>query len=129
MTTVTDAAQRPPSENPFFGMSDEELIQTTLGDIDMAFAEATANTPSKRKVEGTTNTTNFDWRKEMDCIGKIRDQGSCGSCWSFGTTEFLTDRFELANDCQFKEVLSPQYMVSCWDGDFGFSGCHGAITL
>ena len=51
-----------PSENPFFGKTDEELIATTLGDVDLAFAEATANTESKRKVEGTTNLANYDWR-------------------------------------------------------------------
>ena len=118
-----------PSQSRFFGKSDEELM-AALGDRNFAFAEATANTESKRLVVGTTNTTNFDWREEKPCaVGAVRDQGSCGSCWSFGTTEFLTDRFEIATDCTFGEVLSPQYMVSCWYGEPGFGGCAGAITL
>ena len=57
------------------------------------------------------NSKNFDartrWGKK---IHPIRDQGKCGSCWAFGATEVLSDRFAISAHTDV--ILSPQYMVS-----------------
>jgi len=35
----------------------------------------------------------FDWRlKDPKCIHEVRNQGNCGSCWSFATSGMLADR-------------------------------------
>ena len=66
--------------------------------------------------------TNFDPRSEKfnSCIHPVRDQAQCGSCWAFGSSEALSDRFCIAG----KDVgaLSPQDLVSC---DYNNYGCDG----
>jgi len=67
---------------------------------------------------------NFDWRAVSDCVHPIRDQQRCGSCWAFGATEALSDRFCIASKGAVDVVLSPQDMVSCDNWDLG---CNGGI--
>lgn len=67
--------------------------------------------------------TEFDWRKQdSTCVHSIRDQGQCGSCWAFGATEALSDRFCIKSKHSFNQILSPQYLVSC---DHSNLGCQG----
>ena len=54
-------------------------------------------------------------------IHPIRDQQSCGSCWAFGASEALTDRFAIKG-LDVKIILSPEDMVSC---DTSNLGCNG----
>ena len=53
-------------------------------------------------------------------IHNIRDQGRCGSCWAFGATEAVSDRFNIQLDMDV--VLSPQELVSCDGGNYGCNG-------
>jgi cathepsin B len=63
----------------------------------------------------------FDSRtKWPTCVHPIRDQASCGSCWAFGASEALSDRFCIAGGVN--TVLSPQDMVSCDSSDMGCNG-------
>lgn len=51
-----------------------------------------------------------------------RQQGECGSCWAFATTNVLADRISIKTNGRLKQNLSEQYMLSCnSDG----SGCGG----
>lgn len=70
--------------------------------------------------------TFFDARKQWPgCVGAILDQGQCGSCWAFGATESLSDRFCIQSKNKTRVTLSPQSLVSCdWEGNFG---CDGGI--
>lgn len=59
-------------------------------------------------------------------IGHVRDQGDCGSCWAFASTEALNDRFCIKTDGQRPEMLSPQHTTSCCDLLHCLSfGCNG----
>jgi len=67
--------------------------------------------------------TTFDARTEWPgCIGAIRDQGHCGSCWAFGAVEALSDRFCIQSKAQTKVVLAAQDPTSC---DTSNAGCNG----
>jgi cathepsin B len=66
---------------------------------------------------------NFDSRKIWpDCLGEVRDQVSCGSCWAFSASDVLSDRFCIASSSKNKTILSPQDMISC---DKSNNGCEG----
>lgn len=64
---------------------------------------------------------NFDPRKEKfsKCIHPILNQGHCGSCWAFGSSEVLSDRFCINGK---DLVLSPQDLTSCDRYDHGCQG-------
>lgn len=105
-------------ENPFKNHSLEE-IQKLMGAKGL-------NTESLYTFESSDLSDlpkEFDSRKEWpNCIHKIRNQKHCGSCWAFGATEVLSDRFCIATNQSENIVLSPQDLVEC---DFTNHGCNG----
>jgi len=58
------------------------------------------------------------------CVGAIRNQGNCGSCWAFSAVETLADRFCIWSNGATNIVLSPQDLVSC-DHEDQCGGCGG----
>ena len=74
-------------------------------------------------LDSFTAPTSFDSRTQWPtCIHPIRDQGQCGSCWAFGASEALSDRFCIYSKGAKSVVLSPQYLVDC---DHSSQGCNG----
>ena len=95
-----------PEENPLANKTMEELMGMC----------GTWNVP----VNGIEKVSNYvaAFPEEHDArtqwpgkIHEIRDQASCGSCWAFGATEALSDRFNIKHNHEV--ILSPQDMVSC----------------
>ena len=65
--------------------------------------------------------SSFDSRVQWPtCVGTIRDQEQCGSCWAFGATEALADRYCIKKNQHL--VFSPQYLVDCNLNNYGCSG-------
>lgn len=65
----------------------------------------------------------FDARDQWGSwIHPIRDQAQCGSCWAFGSSESLSDRFAIASNGTVNVVLSPQDLVSCDKSNYGCNG-------
>jgi len=68
--------------------------------------------------------TSFDSRNQWPtCIHPVLNQGDCGSCWAFGATESLTDRFCIQSNSTMNQTLSVEQLVSCNDG--GLEACNG----
>jgi cathepsin B len=71
-------------------------------------------------IENYQTPENFDARTQWpDCVNYIRDQEQCGSCWAFGASEVLSDRYCIKGK---KVLLSPQYLVSCDSNNYGCNG-------
>jgi len=63
--------------------------------------------------------SSFDWRTK-GAVTPIKNQGQCGSCWAFSTTEGVESAWFLAKHQLVQ--LSPQQIVSCDTSD---DGCDG----
>ena len=61
------------------------------------------------------------------CDYTIRNQGHCGSCWAFGTSEAMSDRICIASKGKITAPRSAQQFVSC-DVYLNF-GCNGGIPM
>jgi len=71
---------------------------------------------------------NVDWRTK-GIITAVKDQGSCGSCWSFGSAETLESYWALVTGNL--TVLSEQQILDCTPNpnDCGGSGgCEGGTV-
>ncbi|PHJ22138.1 cathepsin b [Cystoisospora suis] len=72
----------------------------------------------------------FDSREAFpyckDVIGHVRDQGDCGSCWAFASTEALNDRVCIKSQGKAGVSLSAQHTTSCCNAIHCASfGCNG----
>ena len=65
----------------------------------------------------------FDWR-DQGAVSPVKDQGSCGSCWTFSTVGAVESHF-LVKYGQFRN-LSEQQLVDC-AGDYDNNGCNGGL--
>jgi len=68
-----------------------------------------------------------DWRTVPNVVTATKDQGGCGSCWAFATTEVVESHVAIATNTLFN--LSPQMLVSCMENPSqcgGQGGCKGA---
>jgi len=71
-----------------------------------------------------------DWRTaKPPVLTPVKDQGQCGSCWAFATTESVEAYLAIATGNL--TILSPQDVVSCTPNPNncgGSGGCNGAIA-
>ena len=65
----------------------------------------------------------MDWR-EKGVVSPVKNQGNCGSCWTFSTTGAL----EAAYALEFGSILSlsEQQLIDCAQA-FDNHGCSGGL--
>jgi cathepsin L len=104
--------------NQFAHMTFEEWGQH------MRFGLAPAHEPAPlthQAVNGTSLSGSIDWTTK-GAVTPVKDQGSCGSCWSFSATGAMEGAYQIKYGTL--ESFSEQNLVSCDTID---AGCNGGL--
>ncbi|XP_044086521.1 pro-cathepsin H [Neovison vison] len=65
-----------------------------------------------------------DWRKKGKFVSPVKNQGGCGSCWTFSTTGALESAIAIRTGKLLS--LAEQQLVDCAQ-DFNNHGCQGGL--
>merc|ERR1719343_1775335 len=69
--------------------------------------------------------SHVDWR-ERGVVSEVKNQGNCGSCWTFSTTGCLEAHVAIKSDAWHAPRLSEQQLVDCAQA-FDNHGCNGGL--
>lgn len=58
-------------------------------------------------------------------VSQVKDQGSCGSCWTFSTTGSIESAVKIKEDRDI--ILSEQQIIDC-SVSYGNNGCSGGLV-
>ncbi|XVE70715.1 hypothetical protein DITRI_Ditri10aG0092900 [Diplodiscus trichospermus] len=105
--------------NGFADWTWEEFQKHRLG----AAQNCSATTKGNHRLSDAVLPESKDWREE-GIVSPVKNQGSCGSCWTFSTTGALEAAYAQAFGKGIS--LSEQQLVDC-AGAFNNFGCSGGL--
>lgn len=82
---------------------------------------------SVRSLSGLPSSV--DWRTKKNILTPVKNQGQCGSCWAFASTENLESHLALKTG--ILQTLSPQFILDCVPNPQhcgGTGGCEGGTA-
>jgi cathepsin L len=117
------------AKNLSFTMGLNEFADLTNAEFKRYYTTKTIDTTKLNVAPGRSFPENLklpvtvDWRQH-NAVTPIKNQGQCGSCWSFSTTGSVEGAFALATGNLIS--LSEQQLVDC-SGSYGNDGCNGGL--
>eukprot|EP01065_Artemidia_motanka_P024044 TRINITY_DN286_c0_g1_i1.p2 TRINITY_DN286_c0_g1~~TRINITY_DN286_c0_g1_i1.p2 ORF type:complete len:390 (+),score=158.88 TRINITY_DN286_c0_g1_i1:72-1172(+) len=111
--------------NQFTDWSADEMKQMKGLHRGLRFASPPVESTVDVDVSGLPSAV--DWREKKNVVTPVKNQGGCGSCWAFASTETVESAVAIATGKQF--VLAPQELVSCAPNPQqcgGTGGCQGS---
>lgn len=109
--------------NQFSDLTDEEFETRYLGEMP---DEGQGKDPSfiTEKSLMASQLDPVDWR-EKGVVNPVKDQGHCGSCWTFSTVGPIESHYAMKYGKLI--VLAEQQLVDCAGGAYGNNGCNGGL--
>jgi len=113
--------------NPYSDLTWEEFKTAKL--MVAQNCSATHHTPVEKMVKmPTTVPLEWDWRNETcgetSCVSMVKNQGHCGSCWTFSTVGMMESLHAIKTGKMV--LLSEQQLVDCAE-NFNNNGCNGGL--
>lgn len=113
--------------NRYSALTVAEWRATVLsGRLEAAPPGALATAPRLLDARANNNNhphTPWDWR-EHGAVGPVRDQGGCGSCWTFSATGAIEGYEAITRNLTAAPSLSKQQMLDCNRAGIQ-AGCSG----
>jgi C1A family cysteine protease len=108
----------------FADMTAEEFEEVyKKGGYDASGLGLLSTSCSKYTPVSTVLPDTIDWR-EMGAVTDVKNQGQCGSCWSFSATGAMEGAWAVSNSDLVS--LSEQQLVDC-SKRYGNNGCNGGL--
>ena len=92
---------------------------TFAGDYNAAAVPVEEALPAEEEVSDVGLPSSFNWCDQGGCT-PVKDQGSCGSCWAFGTVGPFECNIKIVDGVT--KNLAEQYLVSCNSDGWGCGG-------
>mmetsp|Transcript_45727 Transcript_45727/g.83757 ORF Transcript_45727/g.83757 Transcript_45727/m.83757 type:complete len:364 (+) Transcript_45727:70-1161(+) len=112
--------------NQFSDMSDEEFKAKVLMKPQECSATAGNVYASAPRTGSADLPAHVDWR-EKGVVSEVKNQGHCGSCWTFSTVGALEAHMALKYDNWRAPRLSEQQLIECAGGWGNNHGCEGGL--
>jgi C1A family cysteine protease len=79
-------------------------------------------------IDETKLPKNWDWRNVggKNYVPPVRNQGKCGSCYTFSTLTSLESRLRVQTNLEDQTIFSKQFPLSC---NFYSEGCDGGYPV
>lgn len=118
-----------------YTMGANQFMDLTSDEFGQIYMSGMLTKPTNRKVRegkaqcssnpaGSTSEKTVDWEAK-GMVSAIKNQGQCGSCWSFSSTGALESSWAIKNS-KTPVPLSEQQLMDCsWS--YGNMGCNGGL--
>lgn len=112
--------------NQFSGLNQTEYVQWVRGGLEGVINVIGVNPVISAPSEYQSLPASIDWTTK-GAVTPVKDQGQCGSCWSFSTTGALEGAYAIKNSKLVS--FSEQQLVDCDSlGNGGRDhGCNGGL--
>lgn len=111
--------------NQFSDLNDEEFKGVALMDVQTCSATHGSSYIAS-SAQDDPLPTSVDWRERNGVVSEVKNQGHCGSCWTFSSTGALEAHAALKFGAWHRSLLSEQQLVDCAQA-FDNHGCGGGL--